>query len=67
MNIIPGADQRSDPLPARGLQEVRLDDAEAALPHCDQDFARPLPGTDTNLIIFPNHFIISRLFLPGAD
>ena len=46
MNMIPGADQRSDQLPARGLQEVRLDDAEAALPNRDKDLTRPLPGAD---------------------
>ena len=45
MNIVSaGSDQLSDQLPTRGLQEVCLDDTEAALPDCDQDIARPLPG-----------------------
>ena len=44
MNIVSGPDQRSDQLPARGLQEVCLDDAEAALSDRDQDLARPLSG-----------------------
>ena len=44
LNIVSGSDQRRDQLPARGLQEVCLDDAEAALPDRDQDLARPLSG-----------------------
>ena len=45
MNIVSaGTDQLSDQLPTRGLQEVCLNDTEAALPYRDQDIARPLPG-----------------------
>ena len=47
MNIVSaGTDQHSDQLPSRGLQEVCLDDTEAALPDSDQDLARPLPGIE---------------------
>ena len=62
MNIISGADQRSDQLPARGLQEVCLDDAEAALPHCDKDLARPLPGADILKILFSGVYVILFIF-----
>ena len=47
MNIVSaGTDQHSDQLPTRGLQAVRLDDTEAALPDSDQDITRPLPGIE---------------------
>ena len=47
MNIVSaGTDQHSDQLSSRGLQEVCLDDTEAALPDSDQDLARPLPGIE---------------------
>ena len=44
--IITGTDQHSDQLSTRGLQEVCLDDTEAALPDSDQDITRPLPGIE---------------------